>query len=258
MTLHPDDLAAHYERLADDFEESWAHSPAFVTWMNRCIGTRLALRPGDRAADIGCGSGLYARSMAEYAVTVVCVDPSTKMLAKLPTRPSLVPVRASIEDLAEGAVQLPHAGRLDAVLAKDVIHHARDVPMALRTLAALLAPGGRLVIVTWPLRIDYPLFGKAVEQHERAYIDPDDMARVLTDCGLRVEVTCERYHLSIAKEQWLAWVANRFMSLLCAFDDDELAEGLSEIDARYPGPVIGFEGRFVFTCASGQEDVSRG
>jgi hypothetical protein len=64
-------------------------------------------------------------------------------------------------------------------------------------------------------------------------------------------VTCERYQLSIAKEQWLAWVANRFMSLLCAFDDDELAEGLSEIDARYPGPVIEFEGRFVFTCARG-------
>ncbi|WP_447041736.1 methyltransferase domain-containing protein [Streptomyces sp. DSM 118878] len=251
MTLQPDDLAAHYERLADDFEESWAHSPAFVSWMNRRIGIRLDLQPQDRAADIGCGSGLYARSMAEHALTVVCVDPSTKMLAKLPTTPSFVPVRASIEDLATGSVQLPHAGRLDGVLAKDVIHHARDVPMALRTLASLLAPGGRLVIVTWPLRIDYPLFDKAVKKHEQAYIDPEDMARVLTGCGLRVEVTCERYPLSIPKKQWLAWVANRFMSLLCTFDDDELADGLREIDTRHPGPVIEFEGRFIFTHARG-------
>nr|WP_237330958.1 class I SAM-dependent methyltransferase [Streptomyces sp. BA2] len=217
--------------------------------MNRCIHARLRLRPGDRAADIGCGSGLYARSMAEHALTVVCVDPSAKMLAKLPTMTSFVPVRASIEDLATGAVRLPHTGQLDAVLAKDVIHHARDVPTALRTLAALLAPGGRLVVVTWPLRIDYPLFDKAVKRHEQAYIDPADMARVLTDCGLTVEVTCQTYRLSIAKEKWLAWVANRFMSLLSSFDDDELGEGLREIDTRYPGPVIEFEGRFVFTHA---------
>lgn len=249
MPLQPDDLAAHYERLADDFEESWAHSPEFVAWMNRCIDTRLGLQPRDRAADIGCGSGLYARSMAEHARTVVCVDPSAKMLAKLPTSPSFVPVRASIEDLVTGSVQLPHAGRLDGVLAKDVIHHARDVPTALRALAALLAPGGRLVIVTWPLRIDYPLFDKAVELHEQAYIDPEDMRRVLAACGLKVEVACERYQLSIAKEQWLTWVANRFMSLLGTFDDEELAEGLREIDTRHPGPVIEFEGRFVFTHA---------
>ncbi|MFI1935347.1 class I SAM-dependent methyltransferase [Streptomyces sp. NPDC020330] len=251
MPLQPDDLAAHYERLADDFEESWAHSPAFVSWMNRCIGTRLGLRPQDRAADIGCGSGLYARSMAEHARTVLCVDPSAKMLARLPATPSFVPVRASIEDLATGSVQLPHSGRLDGVLAKDVIHHARDVPTALRTLAGLLAPGGRLVLVTWPLHIDYPLFDKAVEQHEQAYIDPEDMRSVLAGCGLEAEVTCERYPLSIAKEQWMAWVANRFMSLLCTFDDGELSEGLREIDARHPGPVIEFEGRFVFTRAQG-------
>jgi hypothetical protein len=48
----------HYERLAARFEVNWAYSPEFVAWMTGCILTRLDPRPGDRAADIGCGTGL--------------------------------------------------------------------------------------------------------------------------------------------------------------------------------------------------------
>jgi hypothetical protein len=31
MALQPEDVAAHYERLADSFEANWAHSLAFVS-----------------------------------------------------------------------------------------------------------------------------------------------------------------------------------------------------------------------------------
>ena len=53
-------------------------------------------------------------------------------------------------------------------------------------------------------------------------------------------------------------VADRYMSLLASFGDDELQAGIAEIDARYPGPLLEFEDRFAFVLAtaSGQERVS--
>jgi hypothetical protein len=53
----------------------------------------------------------------------------------------------------------------------------------------------------------------------------------------------------ISKDQWLAMVADRYMSLLARFDDAELQAGIAEIDARHPGPMMEFEDRFAFILA---------
>jgi ubiquinone/menaquinone biosynthesis C-methylase UbiE len=55
----------HYERLADRFDANWAYSPEFVAWMSAEIVRRLNPKPGDRVADIGCGTGLYACALAD-------------------------------------------------------------------------------------------------------------------------------------------------------------------------------------------------
>src|SRR5262245_28661523 len=41
----------------------------------------LALQPGDRILDVGCGNGLAARRMAAAGVTVVAVDIAETMVA---------------------------------------------------------------------------------------------------------------------------------------------------------------------------------
>lgn len=92
----------HYQRLAARFEENWAYSPAFVDWMTGQITERLAPRPGEWAADVSCGTGLYARGLAERTHAVACVDPCEAMLAQLPADPALVPVRASLVDVIFG------------------------------------------------------------------------------------------------------------------------------------------------------------
>ncbi|WP_254886092.1 methyltransferase domain-containing protein [Streptomyces sp. NA02950] len=53
---------------------------------------------------------------------------------------------------------------LDAVLIKEAVHHFTDLEKTLNGLAGLLAPGGRLLIVTLPPKIDYPLFPAAIDR----------------------------------------------------------------------------------------------
>jgi SAM-dependent methyltransferase len=241
----PQDPPSHYDRLADRYDQNWAYSPAFIDWMTGHILDRLTLRVGERVADIGCGTGLYAKGLAERVGTVLCVDPSPKMLAQLPTGAALQPIRASAEDVAAGRVKLPY-GQLDAVLIKEAIHHVRDPAAVLHGLGQLLASAGRLLVVMLPARIEYPLFAAALELFERLQPDPEAIADAMRTADLSVDLRYESFALSFEKSRYLAMVRSRYMSLLSAFDDDELERGIAEIDERYPAERLTYRDRHAF------------
>jgi len=251
LVMDEGDLTSHYERLAGRFDANWAYSDAFVSWMAGRICERLEPRDGDRVLDAGCGTGLYARGLALRAGSVVCADTSAAMLRQLPAGGQFVPVCASVEDVASRRAALPY-GQFDAVLAKEVLHHVPHAGRreALSGLAGLLAPGGRLLVVMLPPAIGYPLFGAALRRYERRPTDPAEVGAVLTGAGLRVDVTYDSFPLALAKERWLAMVAERYMSLLAGFSDEELRAGIEEIGACFPGPVLEFEDRFAFVLGT--------
>jgi ubiquinone/menaquinone biosynthesis C-methylase UbiE len=240
-------VAAHYDRLAASFDESWAYSPDFTGWMTSRILDRAGIRPGDRVADIGCGTGLYARGLARLAGHVVCVDPSQAMLDQLPAGSVYLPVRATAEEVASGAVGLPYA-TFDVIVMKEAIHHvsASDRPGVLRGLAALLAPQGRIVVVMLPTRIGYPLFSAALKLFEQHQPDPASIADILAGAGLRTELTYDSFPLSFSKQRYAGMIRNRYMSLLASFTDAELESGIAEISERYPGDRLDFRDRFAF------------
>jgi SAM-dependent methyltransferase len=244
---HGDPTQAHYDRLAASFDDNWAYSPAYIAWMTSRILDRAAIQPGQVAADIGCGTGLYARGLATAASTVICADPSQAMLDQLPDDPALIPVRASAQGIAERRITLP-AGPLDAIVIKEAIHHvpASDRHAVLRGLAELLAPGGRIVIVMLPVRIGYPLFTAALQRFESLQPDPADTTGILCAAGLETDLTYDSYTLALAKDRYLSMVRNRYMSLLATFTDAELERGITEIQERHPGDSLEFADRFAF------------
>lgn len=235
---------AHYDRLAPVYDQNWAYSPDFLEWMSGCILARLRVEPGDRVLDVGCGTGLYARRLAEHAELVVCVDPSARMLEQLPDRPRLVAVQASAEDLVVGS-PLP-VDRFEAILVKEAIHHVTDRGAVIGGLARLLAPGGRLLVVMLPTRIDYPLFQAAHDRFRKLQPDPEAIATAMVEAGLAVELSYDEFPLVFPTERYLAMVQDRYMSLLSTFDDEEVDAGVEEIRRRYPGGRVEFKDRFAF------------
>lgn len=136
---------AHAARLDDPLRRE-AMPPARLV-------EALALQPGDRVADLGCGAGYWLIALLDAAPVGVAfqgVDSEPAMLALLAERLRDHPRRrfVTLTRSTEHAVPLA-AGSVDVVVMGAVYHELADRRGYLREVARLLAPGGRLAVVDW-------------------------------------------------------------------------------------------------------------
>lgn len=128
----------------------------------------LALRPGERVADVGAGSGYFtvrlARAVGEQG-TVWALDINETLLEHLRRRiaeEGLTNVR--VAKVAADDPGLPPGG-VDTVLMVDTLHYVRDRAAYARRLRTGLAPGGRIVIIDFrPKPLEERPWGPPPEQ----------------------------------------------------------------------------------------------
>lgn len=106
------------------------------------------------AVDVGCGEGLGLESLAPLFERVFAVDRSQARLAQASRRIvahglSNVSLLHGSWDETEVLRRTDEAGGADLVLAGRVLHHAARPEDAVRGMARLLAPGGRLVVLDY-------------------------------------------------------------------------------------------------------------
>ena len=112
----------------------------------------MGLEPGDVVADMGCGSGYYARRMAPRVAPegrVYCVDIQPEMLdimrqlAERDGVTGIVPVLGDVDD-----PKLP-TGEVDWIILADVYHEMSEYEAMLAAMRASLAPGGRVALLEY-------------------------------------------------------------------------------------------------------------
>lgn len=108
----------------------------------------LAPKHGERALDIGCGPGLTTESLAHAVGShghVLGVDIAPPMLAIAKQRCASLPqVAFGMADVT----QLPYQdASFDIALASQVYEYVEQVDHALKELARVIRPGGRVVLV---------------------------------------------------------------------------------------------------------------
>jgi SAM-dependent methyltransferase len=108
-----------------------------------------ALQPGERVVDVGSGAGLdslIAARMVGPAGRVIGVDMTPAMLARARTAAAEAG-RPNVEFRQGYAEALPVPdGWADVVISNGVLNLMPDKPAALREMARVLRPGGRLQI----------------------------------------------------------------------------------------------------------------
>ncbi len=119
----------------------------FVPWAGELL-RRAAPRPGERALDVACGTGVVARQVAPLvgrAGRVVGLDRSPAMLAVARQLPA--PEGALIAWREGDAAALPFAdGEFDLALCQQGLQFVPDRAAAARELRRVLAPGGRAAV----------------------------------------------------------------------------------------------------------------
>jgi SAM-dependent methyltransferase len=141
------------ERIALDYAEHTAwllDSARKDAERYRRLAAEL-VSPGDRrAADIGCGGGGMAVALAARVSEVVAFDSDQVVLeaARAYAARCGADLAFALGDIESGPEALIEAlsGPVDLMWAGHVVHHAADQQAALGTLAAALAPGGRLAV----------------------------------------------------------------------------------------------------------------
>jgi demethylmenaquinone methyltransferase / 2-methoxy-6-polyprenyl-1,4-benzoquinol methylase len=142
----------------------------------------LELTPGQRVLDLAAGTGVSTVELARGGATAVACDFSLGMLRagrSRRDRRSLVPF------VAGDAVHLPFGdATFDAVVISFGLRNIADVPAALREMARVVRPGGRLVICEFsrptfrPFRFVYlnylmralPWIARRVSSNADAYV----------------------------------------------------------------------------------------
>ncbi|MFD0485090.1 class I SAM-dependent methyltransferase [Kineococcus sp. GCM10028916] len=118
----------------------WDHN-AHHRWILRRLPGRV-----DRALDVGCGTGEFARRLAGTARHVDAVDRDARVVATARTLTHGLPVHHRVHYQVADLGDAPLEPGYDVVTALAVLHHVPFEP-ALRRLRELLAPGGTLVVL---------------------------------------------------------------------------------------------------------------
>ena len=149
-----------FDKLANEwwapdgrFKTVHAFNAARVGYIGDLLSRRLA-RPnggnklsGLRVLDVGCGAGLVAEPISRLGATVTAIDASAQNVEI--ARRHALKSGLDIDYLcATPEEYAPHGETFDAVLSLEVVEHVADLPRFLAHTAAMVRPGGTLVIGT--------------------------------------------------------------------------------------------------------------
>jgi ubiquinone/menaquinone biosynthesis C-methylase UbiE len=176
-----------------DAEHSSVVSPAFESELHSWLTRQFT--DADNVLELGCGTGIFSAMIADRVRHLTATDFTPEMLEH--ARRRLSPYE-NVETRPEDACQTSFADNsFTAVLAVNLLHHARAPADVVRETRRLLTPGGRFVVIDcaghgtsllssiW--KSFKGLFSLEPPSEEHHHFSPDDLTALITTGGLTVQ-----------------------------------------------------------------------
>ncbi|SDI94587.1 demethylmenaquinone methyltransferase / 2-methoxy-6-polyprenyl-1,4-benzoquinol methylase [Frankineae bacterium MT45] len=142
LDKQPREVATMFDGVARRYDvTNTVLSGGMDRYWRRRTRQALELRPENRVLDLAAGTGVSTAELARSGATAIACDFSIGMLRAGRSR------RASLPFVAGDALHLPFADEVfDSATISFGLRNVADVDQALRELARVVRPGGRLVI----------------------------------------------------------------------------------------------------------------
>jgi SAM-dependent methyltransferase len=145
-----------WDAKAAFWDEQMGEGNAFqLELIGPAVERLLAVGPGERILDVGCGNGVSSRRLAHLGAHVVAIDTSERFLELARSRSPELSNRIEyrLVDAADEEQLLALEGRFDALMCNMVLMDMPVIDPLARAGRRLLTPGGRFVFA-----VQHPAF----------------------------------------------------------------------------------------------------
>lgn len=140
----------YHEETTKDWDHFYYNCPEAIRYYDKAVDfmlRELAIAPGQRVLDAGCGAGVHAIRAARQNHLIDAVDFSEAALRDGKSRAWYAGVGNRITFSREDLTQLSFVnGAYQKIFSWGVVIHIREIEKALTELARVLAPNGRLAL----------------------------------------------------------------------------------------------------------------
>ena len=196
----------------------------------------VSIAKDDQLVDIGGGTALISLLLhSEIGMTtpVVCIDPVQEML-DVAQKDGAITVKATAEEFLATKPDFP----LKIVLMNGCVHHFTDRDLVFTKLAEYMPEDGVCIIANSSNAMALPLFKSAAETFSGILEDLDGLRELVQSKGLNCRAEFSTEPVEIDKTLWYDALRNRCISFLQNFSDEQLEQGIQELEEKYKGQNI--------------------
>ena len=221
--------------------KTWLSSQKYIKSFNRFILKQVKLNRNSRILDIGCGRG--------------------KILANLSNKLRLLnkPIGLDIENHKDKSKKiifkkidaLSYVSKtkitFDLILIKQTIHLLKK-KQAIKLLSICknkLSPNGKIVILSLdPNKNEIPTFQLMNKKLNISLKKDEKLFNLILKNQNKIIIKKFVFHVQVLKTKYLQMIKNRYISILLNLSNNQINNGISEIQKNY-GKVLKFKDRLI-------------
>jgi hypothetical protein len=124
-------------------------------------------------------------------------------------------------------------------LTKESIHHFPDLENLLELMYEKMPMNGKFLIISSADNcLFYPFFNKLKLYLQDQVSAFDELFHLIQQSKFHIDVKRYEYQTIIKKEKWLLMIQGRFISSISKFSDDEINEGIIELQQSLPEDIL--------------------